>query len=55
MVEQADWESVGVSIVRIGSEGKLDVSSKPAEYAAEILTWVDQGFCTLVEGKAWSK
>lgn len=55
VVEQADWESVGVSLVRIGSQGKLDVSSKPAEYAAEILTWVDQGFCTWVEGKAWSK
>ena len=55
VVERADWESVGVSLVRIGSQGELDVSGKPAEYAAEILTWVDQGFCTWVEGKAWSK
>lgn len=55
VVEQANWESVGVSLVRIDSQGKLDVSSKPAEYAAEILTWVNQGFCTWVEGKAWSK
>lgn len=52
---QADWEGVGVSLISIGTQGKLVVSSKPAEYAAEILTWVNQGFCTLEEGFAWTK
>ena len=52
---QADWESAGVVTVNVSSQGELDVSSKPAEYAAEILTWVDQGFCTWVAGKTWTK
>ena len=54
VVENADWESAGVSVVRIEAEG-IDVCNKPAEYAAEVLTWIDQGLYSWPEGKEWSK
>ena len=54
LAKHADWQSSGVSIVRADGE-ELDVSDKPAEFAAEILTWVHQGLYTWTEGKNWSK
>ena len=54
VAEGADWESAGVSVVQTAGQD-LDVCTKPAEYAAEILTWVHQGLYTWAEGKAWRK
>ena len=54
VVDKADWESDGVQVVRMDGPD-VDVCSKPAETAGEILTWVHQGLYTWAEGKEWKK
>lgn len=54
VADQADWEADGVKIVRSAGQD-FDERSKPAESAAEILTWVNQGLYTWEEGKEWCK
>lgn len=59
LVESAGWEENGVLVVRKGEEeeggGDVDSCTKPAEYAAELLTWMDQGLYTWTEIKEWRK
>ena len=52
--DDEEWESVGVSIVRTRGQDIEDVSAKPVDCSAEILTWVDQGLYTWEEAKSWN-
>ena len=55
VADDANWASAGVRMVQTAAGPDLDACTKPAECAAEILTWVHQGLYTWAEGKAWSK
>lgn len=56
VVESAEWAKNGVQIVRREDEStEPDSCVRPAEYAAELLTWLDQGLYTWEEIKKWDK
>ena len=54
LADRADWESAGVRIIQMSGH-HFDMCTKPAEYAAEILTWLHQELYSWQEGRQWSK
>ena len=54
LVDRADWDSAGVRIIQMSGH-HFDMCTKPAEYAAEILTWLHQELYSWQEGRQWSK